>query len=98
MPKSVEDILHENQIEIGSRGFANNKASAVCPQCSPFRKKRNSRCLQVYLHPTGVTFHCYHCEWKGGGFFDDHPQRRNDERSRRRIEQRPSSYSRSPYR
>jgi len=98
MGKTVDDILREHHIELGARGFANNKASAVCPECSPFRKKRNARSLQIYIHPTGVTFKCYHCPHKGGGFFDENPKRRQDRESRGIKPSRPARSIRSYYR
>lgn len=98
MAKNVDDILRENNIELGARGFSGDKASTLCPQCSPFRKKRSSRCLQIYLHPTGVTFKCYHCSFKGGGFFDENPKRRQDRESKGKSLARPARPIRSYYR
>jgi twinkle protein len=35
----------------------------TCPQCSPNRKKKNSKCLAVNIDK-GV-WHCNHCDWRG---------------------------------
>lgn len=82
MPKTVSDILQEHGISMSRRGFADGKMYTQCPACSHLRKKKRAECLMVVEHPTGVTFKCMHCDHKGGGFFDDLPQRR-PERKRR---------------
>jgi twinkle protein len=41
-----------------------NETDVTCPQCSPFRKKRNIKCLSVNISK-GV-WNCAHCGWFGG--------------------------------
>lgn len=48
-------------IDVGSSVSGEHKA--LCPQCSPHRKKKNLKCLNVNLDK-GV-FNCWHCGWSG---------------------------------
>jgi twinkle protein len=49
-------------IDVHGRG-AGPEIKTTCPQCSPFRKKKSYRCLNVNLDK-GV-WHCWHCDWSG---------------------------------
>jgi twinkle protein len=49
-------------IEVHGRG-AGPEIKTTCPHCSPFRKKKSDRCLNVNLDK-GV-WHCWHCDWSG---------------------------------
>lgn len=40
------------------------EVKTICPRCSPNRKKKHVKCLNVNM-TTGV-WHCWHCEWAGG--------------------------------
>lgn len=40
------------------------EVDALCPECSPHRKKKTARCLSVNLDKQ--TFFCHHCGWSGG--------------------------------
>lgn len=42
---------------------SSGEEKCVCPQCSPHRKKKFVKCLNVN-HDKGV-FHCWHCDWSG---------------------------------
>jgi hypothetical protein len=46
--------------------------STTCPQCSANRKPghQNLTCLSVKVDGDGVRWHCNHCDWKGGEFFE----------------------------
>lgn len=53
---------------------ASAECDTTCPECSPTRKKKTSRCLSVNVE-TG-TWHCHHCGWSGGltqGARNDNP-------------------------
>lgn len=41
----------------------NSAGRALCPKCSPERKKQHVRCLAV--NPTEGIWFCHHCGWKG---------------------------------
>jgi twinkle protein len=56
--KTWEDV----GIDVHGRG-AGPEIKTTCPQCSPFRKKKTYRCLNVNLDK-GV-WHCWHCGWTG---------------------------------
>jgi twinkle protein len=49
---------------IDTKGKASGEVKAICPRCSPHRKKRNYPCLNVNIDK-GV-WHCWHCDWSGG--------------------------------
>lgn len=40
-----------------------NQIRVTCPQCSPYRAKRNVPCLAVNVNEG--TFFCHHCSWSG---------------------------------
>jgi twinkle protein len=56
--KTWEDV----GIDVHGRG-AGPEIKTTCPQCSPTRGKKNTRCLSVNLDK-GV-WHCWHYEWSG---------------------------------
>jgi twinkle protein len=56
--KTWEDV----GIDVHGRG-AGPEVKTTCPQCSPFRKEKSYRCLNVNLDK-GVS-HCWHCAWSG---------------------------------
>lgn len=50
------------RIEIPSS--ANGEVDVICPECSPTRKKKSTRCLSVNVDLG--TWICHHCGWSGG--------------------------------
>jgi len=52
--------FQDHGIEVSGTG----EQSTPCPQCSPGRKKKNSKCLSVNVDKR--TWHCHHCGWSGG--------------------------------
>lgn len=45
-------------------GGASGEVDVICPECSPTRKKKNTRCLSV--NTALGTWICHHCGWAGG--------------------------------
>ena len=37
-----------------------------CPDCSPYRKKKNDPCLSVTVSYDSILWMCHHCDWSGG--------------------------------
>jgi hypothetical protein len=35
----------------------------TCPKCSPYREKRDEKCLGFWHTNTGIRVECYHCGW-----------------------------------
>jgi 5S rRNA maturation endonuclease (ribonuclease M5) len=46
--------------------------NTICPKCSHARKAGHQKlkCLGVKVDDLGVQWHCNHCEWSGGEFFE----------------------------
>src|SRR5262249_46347331 len=58
--------------EHGIRGGGNKAAfTSTCPRCSHTRPKKRTPCLSVLIDDRGVRWHCHHCSWKGGQFYDE---------------------------
>ncbi len=54
-------------IELGFRGIhippQARQARTTCPECSPYRTKRDEPCLRVRLHgQTRAEVYCFHCD------------------------------------
>jgi putative DNA primase/helicase len=46
--------------------------ATTCPRCSADRKPAHQKltCLSIKIDGAGVQWHCNHCDWKGGEFFE----------------------------
>jgi hypothetical protein len=66
--QTVDEIFRK----LGIARPAQGKNSATCPKCSHTRKRGHQKlqCLSVKIDSEGVQWHCNHCEWKGGEYFE----------------------------
>src|SRR6267142_1142183 len=72
--KSASQILSDHKIKCST---AKSKTRALCPQCSFSRHTkmgRRAKCLSVAIDSKGVRWNCWHCDWKGGEFYDEYPR------------------------
>jgi RecA-family ATPase len=67
---SATDILSKHGIHLAST--APGQHYAICPECSEKRKPANQKkqVLGVLIDADGVTWHCNHCDFRGGGYFN----------------------------
>jgi len=66
---SVDEIFKKHGI-VGPT--APGQHSTTCPRCSAARKPGHQKltCLSIKIDGAGVRWHCNHCDWKGGEFFE----------------------------
>jgi hypothetical protein len=74
---SAADILRDAAIT--TKSTAPGRYYATCPQCSLKRKPAHQtlECLGITIDENGVAWGCNHCNWKGGGFYEPRPSKRN---------------------
>ena len=77
--QSADDILRKFNIRAHHAKTGNQTTN--CPKCSHLRKKKRDRCLSVKIDSVGVQFHCHHCGYEGGEYYDhqgEYPQEQLD--------------------
>jgi putative DNA primase/helicase len=70
MSKQTADEIFRKHGIVGPT--APGQFQTICPQCSHARKAGHQKlkCLGVKVDDLGVQWHCNHCEWSGGEFFE----------------------------
>src|SRR5215475_15473114 len=76
--RSASEILAAHKIGVRRLGFGQTRAR--CPHCSDYRRFGSKiMCLAVNIGRDGVRWHCHHCGWEGGEYYE----RRGDDRKAR---------------
>nr|WP_232442860.1 hypothetical protein [Burkholderia ubonensis] len=52
-----------SDLGIDTRGHVSGEVKTTCPKCSPHRKKKSYRCLNLNLDKS--VWNCWHCGWSG---------------------------------
>jgi hypothetical protein len=80
--RTAAEILHEHGIITLRSAAADGRHYTTCPQCSAGRQRAHQKlkCLGITIDTTGVGFRCLHCDWSGGGFYEQ--EKRHSEPAR----------------
>lgn len=57
-------MFHEKLKDLGIN-LMSDQTRAICPQCSPSRKKKTNKDLSVSITAEGAAWMCHHCNWAG---------------------------------
>mgnify|MGYP003636295203 FL=1 len=67
MNKNEQSIIEKAQEQgIQLNGYHEGDHRTRCPNCSPYRKKKNDLCLSVTVSYDSILWMCHHCDWSGG--------------------------------